>query len=253
MNNIAFLNISTLHVACVVDARKGKGEGKIARETRGARERKVTAKVLKDSLPATLPTLTNLINNSFSSNTFAQAWKSVEVIPIPKSDNHEDPANTRPISLLPIMSKVCERSCHSQFVDFLESNDIISCWQSGNRKHFSTETAMLYYTDELLKNIDGKKISIIVLLDTSKAFDSVTGQILWPRLQRFSCFILGLNFSILPSTFSTLPSLAVNSLYSAVIGSQQLSLLFQLPRFSKNWRLSMCLLRYDWSTRVARS
>ena len=139
---------------------------------------KVTAKVLKDSLPATLPTLTNLINNSFSSNTFAQAWKSAEVIPIPKSDNHEDPANTRPISLLPILSKVCERSAHSQFVDFLDSNDIISCGQSGNRKHFSTETAMLYYTNELLKNMDGKKISIIVLLDMSKAFDSIRHDLL---------------------------------------------------------------------------
>ena len=87
----------------------------------------VRTKVLKDSLPATLPTITNLINNSFSSNTFAQAWRSAEVNPILKSDNHEDPANTRPISLLPVMSKVCERSAHSQFVDFLDSNDIISC------------------------------------------------------------------------------------------------------------------------------
>ena len=48
-----------------------------------------------------------------------------EVIPIQKSGDHEDPANTRPVSLLPIVSKVCERSTVSQFRDFLDSNGII--------------------------------------------------------------------------------------------------------------------------------
>ena len=62
---------------------------------------------------------------------------------------------------------------------------LISCWQSGNRKHFSTETAMLYYTDELLKNMGVKKISIIVLLDMSKAFDSIRHDLLLLRLVRW--------------------------------------------------------------------
>ena len=65
----------------------------------------VTARVLKNSLSATLPIITNLINNPFSSNTFAQAWKSAEVIPIPKSGDHKSPANTRRIALLLILTK----------------------------------------------------------------------------------------------------------------------------------------------------
>ena len=83
---------------------------------------RVSARVLKDSLPATLPVITNLINSSFASKCFAQAWKSGVVIPNLKSGDPDEPENTRPISLLPIMSKVCERAAHTQFMDFLDKN-----------------------------------------------------------------------------------------------------------------------------------
>ena len=52
------------------------------------------------------------------------------------------------------MSKVCERAAHLQFMDFLDKNSKISGLQSGNRKLHSTETALVYYTDQLLKNMD---------------------------------------------------------------------------------------------------
>ena len=81
---------------------------------------RVSARVLKDSLPATLPVITNLINSSFASKCFAQAWKSAVVIPSLKSGDPNEPENTRPISLLPVMSKVCERAAHTQFMDFLD-------------------------------------------------------------------------------------------------------------------------------------
>ena len=86
---------------------------------------KVTARVLKDSLPTTLSAITNPVNTSFSSNTFARAWKLAEVIPLVKSGDADEPSSTRPISLLPIMSKVCERAAHSQFANFLDQNEKI--------------------------------------------------------------------------------------------------------------------------------
>ena len=151
---------------------------------------KVTARVLKASSPVTVPIIANLINGSFSHNTFPNAWKMAEVIPIQKSGDYEDPANTRPVSLLPIVSKVCERSALSQFRDFLDSNGIIHHSQSGNRKLHSTETVLLHYTDELLKNMDDKKISVIVLLDMSKASDSIRHDLLINKLYK-----LGVSFA----------------------------------------------------------
>ena len=144
---------------------------------------KVTARVWKNSSPVTVP----IINGSFSHNIFPNAWKMAEVISIHKSGDYEDPANTRPVALLPIVSKVCERSALSQFMDFLDSNGIIHHSQSGNRKLHSTEKALLHYTNELLKNMDYKKISVIVLLDMSKAFDSMRHDLL---IRRFICCVL---------------------------------------------------------------
>ena len=90
-----------------------------------------------------------------------------------KSVNSEDPCNNQPISLLPILSKVSERLAYGQFVDYSTANKILAKTQGGNRKLYSTETALLCVTDDLLQAIDDKKISVLVLLNMSKAFDSI--------------------------------------------------------------------------------
>ena len=143
---------------------------------------KVSVRVLKDSVPAILPAITTIMNNSFNTKTFARSWKIAEVTPIPKSGDSEEPCNHRPISLLPVLSKVSERLAHRQFVDFLSANEKLAKTQSGNRKLHSTETALLCVTDDLLRAMDDKKVSVIVLLDMSKAFDSIRHDILLQRL-----------------------------------------------------------------------
>ena len=94
-----------------------------------------------------------------------------------------EPCNTCPISLLPIMSKVCERAAHPQFVNFLDKNEKISKQQSGNRSFHSTKTALLYFTDEILKNMDEKNISMIILLEMSNALNSIRHDLMLSKLQ----------------------------------------------------------------------
>ena len=91
------------------------------------------------------------MNNSFKSNTFAHAWKLAEVTCVPKDGDAENPCNNRPISLLPALSKVNERLAHRQLVNFLDDNNKLSQFQSGNSKHHSTQMALLAVTDDLLK------------------------------------------------------------------------------------------------------
>ena len=71
---------------------------------------KIPVRVIKDCLPTILLSLTSFINASFTTNTFPDAWKLAEVTPVLKSGDHEVPDNNRPISLLPVLSKVCERA-----------------------------------------------------------------------------------------------------------------------------------------------
>ncbi|CAB4037092.1 Hypothetical predicted protein, partial [Paramuricea clavata] len=89
----------------------------------------------------------------------------------------------RPISLLPILSKVCERTALNQFLPYLELHDRISVKQSGNRESHSTETTMIHTTDVILNAINKQKVTAVVLLDMSKAFDSLNRGILLDKLQ----------------------------------------------------------------------
>ena len=95
-----------------------------------------------------------------------------EVTPILKNGDHEKANNNRPISLLPILSKICEKAALNQFLPYLVSNDRLTTKQSGNKRFHSTET-LIHTTDFILKKKKKKKTTAIVLLDMSKAFDSI--------------------------------------------------------------------------------
>jgi len=138
---------------------------------------KISACVLKDSCETIAPVISRLVNSSFQMAAFPKAWKIAEVIPVPK-----EPANNRLISLLPILSKVSERLAHKQFVEFLTTNDKLLLYQSGNKKMHSTETALINVSDNLLKAIEEKSASLLVLLDMSKAFDSLNHNLLLEKL-----------------------------------------------------------------------
>ena len=69
---------------------------------------KVLLFVVKDCLADILPAITNIINSSFTNSIFPRAWKRGEVVPHLKDGDHEIPNNNRPISLLPVLSKVVE-------------------------------------------------------------------------------------------------------------------------------------------------
>ena len=68
---------------------------------------------------------------------------------------------------------------------YLESNHILSNHQHGFRPRLSTETALMKVTEKLYDDIDNKKISLIMLLDLSKAFDSVSHEILVKKFIRY--------------------------------------------------------------------
>ena len=144
---------------------------------------KIPERVIKDCLPAILPSLTSIINASFTTNTFPDAWKLAEVTPVLKSDDHEVPNNNRPISLLPVLSKVCERAAFNQFTTYQVSNEQLTSKQNGNKQHHSTKTTLIHTTDQILHAIDDKQLTAMVLLNMSKAFDSLNHGILLAKLQ----------------------------------------------------------------------
>ena len=76
-------------------------------------------------------------------------------------------------------------------MEFLTTHDKLSTYQSGNRKMHSTETAVIN-VNNILKAIDEKSASLLVLLDMSKAFDSLNHNLLLGKLRK-----LGLKASVI--------------------------------------------------------
>ena len=138
---------------------------------------------LKVAMPVILPVLTHVINSTFRTNVFPRYWKHACVIPIQKIKGNLQPRNQRPISLLPICSKLCEKLILKQFMTYLDDNEKLSCYQNGSRPRYSTETAMLRVTNNIAASIDEKKVSLMISFDCSKAFDSVNHMRLLRRLQ----------------------------------------------------------------------
>ena len=104
------------------------------------------------------------------------------LIPLLKEGNHELPCNNRPLSSLVIVSKICEKIVLKQFNRYLISKRRLTPHQSGNKKFHSTETLNVAITDEILAAMDRKMLSAMVLLDLSKAFDSIDHRILLHKL-----------------------------------------------------------------------
>ena len=100
-----------------------------------------------------------------------------------KEGDHEEPSNNRPLSLLNFASKVCEKkNALEQFSTYLISHNCLSSHQSGNKSLHSNETLNIYITDLLLEAMDKKKISVLILLDLSRAVDSISHQRLLQKL-----------------------------------------------------------------------
>lgn len=114
--------------------------------------------------------------------------------------------NDRPISVLPIVSKILERAVQIQLKEHMEENDLFSPYQFAFRHHHSTEAAVTYLTDRIRRNMDGGLLTGAVFLDFRKAFDTIDHQKLLEKLPSFGIcddklyirrFIIGTKLSLI--------------------------------------------------------
>ena len=91
-------------------------------------------------------------------------------------------SNYRPISLLPILSKVIEKVVHEQTTKFLNDNNIFYKYQSGFRNNHSTDLFLSFLNDKILKGFDNGVYTGMTLTDLQKAFDTINHKILLDKL-----------------------------------------------------------------------
>ncbi len=146
----------------------------------------VPTEVLKQVIDCIIPTLTTIVNISLQTCTFPQHLKSATVVPLLKKStlDAEEEKNYRPVSNLAYVSKLIERVAVDQLHKHMDANNLHESCQSAYRKGHSTETALLKINNDLLCAMDNSQCVLLVMLDLSAAFDTVSHSTLLSRMDK---------------------------------------------------------------------
>lgn len=172
-DTFTFRNTNTLELRCIFDEIKNKNSSGID---------EISIKIFQNLNNHVLDILAQAINEGFSSGIFPNCLKTALVIPLHKSGSYDDPANFRPIALLPTLSKIIEKIIKKQTLEFIENNNIINSSQFGFQKSLSTNDAIFSFLESLFFNINDKEYAAAIFCDFSRAFDCVNHKLLKDKL-----------------------------------------------------------------------
>jgi exonuclease III len=143
----------------------------------------IPTKVIKECASELTPSITQLFNDSLNLTKVPTAWKTANITPIHKKGNKHTANNYRPISLLPVISKVLERCVYNKIIDILIPK--ITNFQHGFLKNRSTTTQLLHVFSNINNILDNGDQTDVIYFDLSKAFDSVPHNLLLHKLKSF--------------------------------------------------------------------
>ena len=140
-------------------------------------------RILKGTANEIAPFMTILFNNALATGTLPKDWTTANVTPIYKKGSRHDPANYRPVSLTVVCCKLMEHILCKHILDHLENHHILTDLQHGFRSGHSCESQLLITCHDVVSNYDKKLQTDILILDFSKAFDTVPHDRLLKKLE----------------------------------------------------------------------
>ena len=141
----------------------------------------IPAKHLKESSEICKEYLLKIWNDEILENqSFPVELKLADITPIFKKEDATLPKNYRPVSVLPSVSKVFERIMQKQLLQYIET--FLSPYMCGYRKGFSAQIALISLLEKWKTALDEKKYAGAVLMDLSKAFDTINHELMIAKL-----------------------------------------------------------------------
>ena len=144
----------------------------------------ISSKLIRDAFKVLTVELTFIINESLRLEVFPDDWALGSITPIPKEGDRLDPGNWRPITILPIPSKLMEKAVHYQIITFLDDSNYLDVRQHGFRKGKSTSTAIMEITRKLFSNYNQNLHTSCVFVDYKKASETLDHKITLQKLKQ---------------------------------------------------------------------
>ena len=141
-------------------------------------------KIIKLSSPVICNTITNLMNDMLTTNSFPNQMKHAEIQPLHKKGSTLEMANYRPVSILTTLSKLFEKEINNQLKSL--SDRVFTETLSAYRSNFSTQHVILQVTEAIKGSLDRKQNSGAVLTDLSKAFDCLPHDLIIAKLNAYN-------------------------------------------------------------------
>ena len=145
----------------------------------------VSTRILKDFAHKIAPIIASIFQQSLNTGQVPNDWKQANVVAIYKKSKKDDPANYRPVSLTSVTCKCLEHIIFSEIMKHIDSNNILVPFQHGFRSGRSTETQLIQTIDDPATTLNLKGRTNILILDFSKAFDTVAHQRLLRKLHYY--------------------------------------------------------------------
>ena len=143
----------------------------------------IPTKILIGSNDIVCNYLSSIYNNSKNNQNYPLSLKVADVTPIHKAKERTLLKNYRPVSLIPVISKLYERNMYDQIISYMDK--FLSPYLFGYRKGHSTEQCLFIMIEMWKKALDNKKVAGAVLTDLSKAFDCLSHDLLIAKLEAY--------------------------------------------------------------------